>query len=317
MNLREFNSKYPDEASCVEAVRQARLHGGVKCARCGHTEHYWRKGDLKFECKSCRSRQSLRKGTVMEQSNLPFSYWMMAIHLMTLTKKAFSAKEMQRLIGHKRYEPIWYMMHKIRLIMGKRDDEYRLKDYVELDEGFFESVDDKEAREEAKKEIAPKKAKRGRGSEKQSKVLVMVESKEVPLGDQKKHRPTKKVGFLKMKVMEDLKGGTINGAVKGMAEATASAVTDGYKGYSKLKQVIGEHLVEVTADKQKIEKVFPWAHTAISNAKRIFDGIHHNNANKKYVQNYLNEFCYKFNRRYFGEGLFERAFNLGISYTWY
>jgi transposase-like protein len=98
MNLDEFSKQYPDEASCVDAIREKRLSMGLKCKKCGHTEHYFRKGDLKFECKKCHSRQGLRAGTVMENTNLPIRYWLLAIHLMTVTKKGFSALEMQRLI---------------------------------------------------------------------------------------------------------------------------------------------------------------------------------------------------------------------------
>lgn len=40
---------------------------------------------------------------------------------MANNKKGISAQEMQRQLGHKRYEPIWAMMHKIRAAMGNRD----------------------------------------------------------------------------------------------------------------------------------------------------------------------------------------------------
>ena len=59
---------------------------------------------------------------------------------MTMTKKGVSAKEIQRLLGFKRYEPIWYMMHKLRAVMGKRVDLYILSESIEIDEGFFEST---------------------------------------------------------------------------------------------------------------------------------------------------------------------------------
>lgn len=55
----------------------------------------------------------------MQDSNLPFRTWFIVIHLMTSTKKGFSAKEVQRQLGHNRYEPIWYMMQKIRTAMGE------------------------------------------------------------------------------------------------------------------------------------------------------------------------------------------------------
>ena len=202
MKTSQLFENFPDEASCIEILKEKRLEVGVVCKKCSHTAHYFRKGDLKFECKKCNSRQSIRTGTMMENTNLPIRYWMLCTELMTLTRKSFSALEMQRLIGHKRYEPIWYMMHKIRRVMGKRDDQYQLSDYVEMDEGFFERVDDKEVIKE-KKEIpagAKAKTKRGRGSERQTKVLVMVESK--PMGKEaKKGKPDRKVGYLKMKVI--------------------------------------------------------------------------------------------------------------------
>ena len=72
----------------------------------------------------------------MHRSHLPFRYWFIAIHLLTSIKKSFSSKEIQRQLGNKRYEPIWEMMHKIRLAMGNRDDEYTLDGELELDEGI-------------------------------------------------------------------------------------------------------------------------------------------------------------------------------------
>jgi len=54
-----------------------------------------------------------------------------------------------------------------------------------------------------------------------------------------------------------------------------------------------------------VEKILPWGHTMVSNVKRILLGIQPYNL-KKYMQDYLDEFCYKVNRRYFGENVFDR-----------
>lgn len=320
MNLDEFSRQYPDEASCITAIKEKRLSMGVKCKKCGHEEHYFRKGDLKFECKKCHGRQGLRAGTVMENTNLPIRYWLMAIHLMTVTKKGFSALEMQRLIGHKRYEPIWYMMHKIRRVMGKRDARYQLTGYIEIDEGFFERVDDKAVIAENKEKNTSeeeKNKKRGRGSEKQAKVLVMVESRPIEAGQLKKGKPGRKSGYLKMKVMEGLKADSINQVVSKDVEASTTALTDGYRGYNKLKEVLSGHQVIIEPDKKKAEKLFPWVNRTISNAKKVLLGIHHNGINDSFVQNYLDEFCYKFNRRYLGEKLFDRLMIAALDNTWY
>ncbi|HCI58415.1 MAG TPA: IS1595 family transposase [Bacteroidales bacterium] len=104
----------------------------------------------------------------MKASNLLFSYWFIAINFLTSTKKTFSAKELQRQFGHKFYEPIWFMMHKLRVTMEARDSKHKLDKIVELDEGIFESVDTE--KDDVKKSAV---RKCGRGGQKQRKVLVM------------------------------------------------------------------------------------------------------------------------------------------------
>ncbi len=48
----------------------------------------------------------------------------------------------------------------------------------------------------------------------------------------KKGKPNRKVGYLKMVVIEDLKAESINKVVEKSVNKTASALTDGYKGYA-------------------------------------------------------------------------------------
>lgn len=318
MNLLKFFKEFPDESSCIDGFKNKRLEIGVVCKKCQHTEHYFRKTDLKFQCKKCGNRQSLRSGTVMENTNLPFQYWMICLELMTLSKKSFSALEMQRMLGHRRYEPIWFMMHKIRRVMSIRDGKYKLNGCIEFDEGFFERVDNKDVITEKNAEVTQESVpnKRGRGSERQAKVLVMVES-EPSIEAPKKGKPNRKVGYLKMVVMEDLTAESINKEVEKAVEKTASVLTDGYAGYTKLKEKIARHDIVVEPNKSKAEKVFPWVNRSISNAKKVLLGIHHNCINQQYVQNYLDEFCYKFNRRYFGEKLSDRLLIAALETTWY
>jgi hypothetical protein len=69
----------------------------------------------------------------MENSNLSFLIWYKTICLMSATKKGFSSKEIQRLLGLKRYEPVWAMVHKIREAMGQRDHRYTLEGMIEAE----------------------------------------------------------------------------------------------------------------------------------------------------------------------------------------
>lgn len=305
MKLLEFTNHFPDEQSCRSAFKAYRIKQGITCRNCGCTSHYWKQYREQWECKKCEHRTTLKSGTVMHGSKLPFRYWFIAMHLITSTKKSFSAKEVQRQLGHKRYEPIWAMIHKLRSVMGLRDDAYTLKEEIELDEGFFETVSITRDTSEP--------LKRGRGSQRQTTVLVSVESKDAE-GDHnpKKHGKQKKVGYLKMKVIESLKKECISERVTKSVEKNTKIVTDKSTSYVDLEKNF--EMESKVIPKKDVVKVLPWVHTAISNAKRLFLDVHHR-IDDDFLQNYLNEFCYKFNRRYFND-IFDRLMIAAVSYRW-
>ncbi len=107
-----------------------------------------------------------------------------------------------------------------------------------------------------------------------------------------------------MIVMEDLKAETINSAIDITVKVGSNVMTDKYKGYVKLNEIMNHQEIN-TSGMKEVHKTFPWVHTAIGNAKKLLLGFHHS-VGKEYLQSYLNEFCYKFNRRYFSE-LFDRV----------
>lgn len=239
----------------------------------------------------------------MQSSNLPIRTWLLCMHLMSATKKPISAKEMQRQLAHKRYEPIWRMMHKIRESMGARDDQYQLSGEMELDSAFFGQVIlDKEEKEK----VAEEGLKRGKGSQKQAKILVMIGTDEVVPEAQKKHKKTKKCNYLKMKVVPNLTSEKTTETVQGAVTSDSHVESDDDRGFDKVGEVVEKqtkHNLSVTEN--DVNKLLPWVHTAISNAKRKLAGTYHM-IGDNYVQNYLNEFCYKFNRRYLINNLFDR-----------
>jgi hypothetical protein len=302
MSIIDFISEFPDEESCKQKFKEYREHVGVICYKCNCTDHYWKRDKEQYECKNCNTRTTLKSGTVMHKSKLSFRYWFITMHLLTSTKKGFSAKEIQRQLGHKRYHPIWHMVHKIRESMGKRDGEYVLAGSIELDEGYFST--------ETPLEDKNKILKRGRGSQKKTKVLVMAESEMV--ASPKKGQKPRRVGYLKMRVIDDLKKETINKHVQELASNATEVTTDHSNSYVELKNYIPKHNSQVIP-KDKVGEVLPWVHIAISNAKKHLLNSYHN-IKPEFLQNYLDEFCYKFNRRYFGEALFNRLLVASVSY---
>lgn len=296
MNILEFTKRFPTEESCRAYLIMKREEQGIVCSKCGCIHHYWKKNRSEWECKNCGHRTTLTSGTVMHGTKLPIMYWFIAIHLLTSTKKSFSAVEVQRQLGHKRYQPIWELLHKLRSVMGQRDSEYKLNGSVELDEGFFSTQFDGE-----------ESLKRGRGSQAKTKVLVMTESDS---SENTNKRIKKSVNHIKMIVIPNLKAQTIDGKVKENIEANASLITDDSTSYTHLKNLVKEHTAQVINPKD-ISKVLPWVHIMISNAKRQLLDIYHS-VKPEMLQNYLNEFCYKFNRRYCD--LFDRLVFATVAY---
>jgi len=210
---------------------------------------------------------------------------------MTNTKKGISAQELQRQLKHKRYDTVWSLMHRIRNAMGNRDDMYKLEGMVEFDEAYF-----------TKASPDGIKLKRGKGSQRKQNVAVMAES--TPLEDIESGKKDSQCRYFKMKVLTGHDSDVVEEAVKkGIAEKTI-VLSDKSKTYVNIADHVEAHIM-YRSNKDTTTKVLKWVHIAISNAKRTLLGIYHN-VKGKYLQLYLDEFCYKLNRRYFGERLFDR-----------
>ena len=223
MNLLDFSNYFPNEESCIEHFKTQREKLGIVCNKCNNTTHFWKKDKTAFQCKKCGYRTALRSGIALEKSHLPYLYWYKAILMLSATRKTFSANEIQNQLRHEIYEPIWNMLHKIRIVMGKRDSRYKLTEFIEIDEGFFETINT-----DIHKDT---KLKRGRGSQNQAKVLVLIESTPVIKKDKKdKHKPDRMPGHIKMIVMRDLKAISINEQVKAIVDPETTIISDGYNG---------------------------------------------------------------------------------------
>ena len=299
MNLFSFSAHFGTEDDCREHFKLERDKIGLTC-KCGSTEHFWIKSRLSYECKKCRSRTSLKSGTIMENSNLSFLIWYKTMFLMSVTKKGFSAKEIQKQLGLKRYEPVWAMVHKLRKAMGNRDAKYTLEGMIEFDEAYF-TVESSEIEQE--------KGIRGKGAVGKQNVAMMAES--TPLEDIDSGKKEKQVRFFKAKVLDGHNGEEINETIKESIDNQSIVFTDKSASYVDIADFVELHIMEKSS-KETTEETLKWVHIAISNAKRNLLGNYHK-IKRKYLQLYLNEFIYKLNRRYFGDRLFERLIIANIT----
>lgn len=280
MTLIEFQDKFGTEEQCREYLYEKRWPEGFVCPKCGHKEYFNIKSRGLYQCKACNHQASLTAGTVMDKTQTPLRKWFLAMYLYTLDKRGVSALILQKELGIA-YYTAWTMGHKIRAAMGERDKNYALNGIVELDEAFFGAP--------------AEDGKRGRGTEKTA-VLVSVSLSE-----------SGKPEFVKMKVVEADEGEAVDGeTVKKFAEANikkgSDVRTDGLNIYSCLTEN-GYSLVQKKYAPKKDAEHLHWTHIVISNAKAFIEGTFHG-LDKLHLQRYLDEFCYRFNRRWFVGGFF-------------
>ena len=67
-----------------------------------------------YHCQECRTKFTVRTGTLYERSHIPLHKWLLATHLLTSSKKGMSAHQLWRMLGFGSYRTAWFMAHRIR-----------------------------------------------------------------------------------------------------------------------------------------------------------------------------------------------------------
>ena len=168
--------------------------------------------------------------------------------------------------------------------MGHRDSLYRLSDIIELDDALVGGK---------------KPGKRGRGAEGKVAVLIACENQD--------GRP----GFIAMEATDSVSKKNIADFAKRRIKAKQTVHTDGYPSNNGLENHV-THIAKVTPPEMTTEWL-PWVHIAIANLKRFLLGTFHGTS-KAYLQDYLNEFCYRFNRRFWESEIPNRLVRLCIDH---
>lgn len=137
MLTKELIEVYKVEGLAVEAFKEYRLKKGIVCKKCGCHQHYWLTSKFQFQCRACRFRTTLRSGTVLEGSKLPYAYFFIAVHLLMKHGNTLSIDEFQRQTGHKYYDPLWDFLRRIKNYIKENDQSTLLIDFVEVVNQYF------------------------------------------------------------------------------------------------------------------------------------------------------------------------------------
>ena len=282
LSLLDFQSRFATEAACQQALEEARWPNGFACPRCGHGKASRITTRRLLQCCACRYQASLTAGTIFHKTRTPLVKWFWAIWLASRDKGGTSAMRLSRQL-ELGYRTAWTMLHKLRKAMGQRDERYTLTGSIEMDDAYFGGKG---------------KGKMGRGTAK-TPVVVMVE-------DRGEH-----AGFIGIKALSAVSKVQLTAAAKAKIARGQHVHTDGWTGYNGLSGLGHDHLAEKVLPHQAPEKL-PWVHIAISNAKRFLLGTYHG-VSRKYLQAYLDEFSYRFNRRAWEPTLTSRLLTACVS----
>jgi transposase-like protein len=115
------NPIFTDETKAREFLESVRWPNGPICPHCGAFENNHRlEGKSSrpglWQCNSCHGQFSVTVGTVFERSKIKLNIWLLATHLLTSSKKGFSAHQLHRSLGVT-YKTAWFMAHRIREAM--------------------------------------------------------------------------------------------------------------------------------------------------------------------------------------------------------
>lgn len=153
MTFAEFTTLYNDEKQCKLFLKSYREKSGLSCRKCSCTDHYWKSDKEVWECRNCDYRMSLKAGTAMHGSKLPLKTWFTAYYFVLQTKKNFSSCEMQRLLGIRRYETVWYLIQRIRQQMSKHNSEQFFKSMFDFNPNYQVSVNTRRTRMSRKNDL--------------------------------------------------------------------------------------------------------------------------------------------------------------------
>ncbi len=273
MNLLEFQRKYSDEEACLQAIFASRWPRGYVCPYCGHNDGHRVHTRRSMQCCLCRKQSSITAGTIFEQSHIPLTVWFLMIFFVAQDKGGGSAMKFSKQLGMCR-NTASFMLRKIRSALSARDETLTLAGFIEFDEALFGS------RSKSKRVGKPP-------STGKKYVLVLVENEGV------------RAGNLVMKVVDSPMYEDLKPVVAEKVESDPPGqwmVADGW-GSHHVALELGHKLRMGHIPNDLQDKVLRCVSLAVSHARRFFKGTYHHYC-KKYLQMFLDEFCYRWNRRH-------------------
>jgi transposase-like protein len=291
---------FPDKESCEEYLYDLRWPDTFICPECGSTRDPYRiRETRKLECAACGHHTYLTAGTILHKTHTPLETWFLAAYLVTTHTPGISATQLQKQLGLTRYETSFQILHKLRAAMVNPDRQ-PLHGEVEVDETF----------------IGGDAAKEHGGRSPEGKIIVVGAVERRAFKEEGKTHKGRRfyAGRIRMRVIADTKADSLIPFVQDHIEEESIVITDGWDGYNRLADKGYQHeAIVIKGSGKQGSAVLPLIHLEFSNLKTWLQGTHHGRIEEKHIQTYLNEFCFRHNRRFWPFTAFQTVLRLGMN----
>ncbi len=277
----DFNRQFPNDAACLEHLKEQRFPGGIAyCGTCKRErKHYRITGRPVYSCDHCGTQISPMAGTIFEHSSTSLRLWYYAMYLMASTRCGISAKQIQRETGVT-YKTAWRMFRQIRSLLSETDMQLE-GSAVEIDEMYYGG----------RRKSGGGRKLRGDDDKLKVPVLGMVERK----------------GRIRAVTVPNTKSATLLETVREYVLPKAVIFTDehrSYEGIGNMREGYQHRRINHSAKVYVMGEV----HTNTiegfwSLVKRGIGGVYHS-VSDKFLQSYLDEYSFRYNRRHQGNLIF-------------
>jgi len=284
ISLLEWQKKFGTERACIKTLTKVRWPNGFQCPVCGSKKSSFVTTRRLYQCSHCRHQVSITADTLFHATKVPLVKWFWAIYLTASDKGGISALRLSKHIGVS-WLTARNVLKKIRTAMAHRDSIYQLHNLIEFDDALVGGK---------------RTGKRGRGATGKKPVLVAVETR------------SQGAGFVAMQAVEAVSKKNVRDFLKFNLKAGQHVRTDAFPA---LNAVAEHHYHEKkVTPPEEASQWLPLVHIMIGNMKTFINGTFHG-VSSRYLQEYLDEFCYRFNRRFWEPELPLRLLNACLAHV--
>ena len=239
---------------------------------------WWRMGRRRWpvqKYEACGKRTSVTAGTLFDRRRTPLTVWFTACWMFAAQKDGVSALSLQRSLEIGSYPTAWAMLHRLRSVLV-RPGRDRLTGTVEVDETFIGGEEAGLRGGQGPGQEVP--GRRGRRGQAATRVRAL------PDGDL-----ARRLGRLAAPLPHPPRRARGDGDHRRL---------DGLPRDRRARLHPCPAQPAARARGEDPGKLLPGVHRVASLAKRWLLGTHQGSVEDAHLQSYLNEFCFRFNRRW-------------------